>query len=147
MKKYLYIAMATLLMAACQPEHYRKVYPSGQPEMTATMLTQTVLYGTDSVAFDVEINEKTTPLSQLQVKVMVGLQVVATDLIRTKDYHYAAQLKYAVPFGPNMPEGEDVKVYLTATNIEGTATNVILTGCTGKRPALETMYIMPPTVQ
>jgi hypothetical protein len=139
--------MATLLMAACQPEHYRKVYPSGQPEMTATMLTQTVLYGTDSVAFDVEINEKTTPLSQLQVKVMVGLQVVATDLIRTKDYHYAAQLKYAVPFGPNMPEGEDVKVYLTATNIEGTATNVILTGCTGKRPALETMYIMPPTVQ
>lgn len=147
MKKYAYIVLATLLMAACQPEHYRTVYPAGQPEMTATMLTQSVLYGTDSVAFDVEINEKATPLSQLQVKVMVGLQVVATDMLRTKDYHYAARLTYAVPFGPNMPEGEDVKVYLTATNVEGTATNVILTGCTGKRPAMETMYVMPPTVQ
>ena len=147
MKKIYYIVLATLLMAACQPEHYRTVYPAGQPEMTATMLTQTVLYGTDSVAFNVEINEKTTPLSQLQVKVMVGIQVVATDLLRTPEYHYAAQLKYAVPFGPNMPEGEEVKVYLTATNVEGTATNVILTGCTGTRPAMETMYIMPPSVQ
>lgn len=147
MKKCLYIVLAALLMAACQPEHYRTVYPAGQPEMTATMLTQSVLYGKDSVTFDVEINEKATPLSQLQVKVMVGLQVVATDLLRTNDYHYTARLKYAIPFGPNMPEGEDVKIYLTATNVEGTATNVILTGCAGHRPAMETMYIMPPTIQ
>ena len=147
MKKLLYIVLATLLMAACQPEHYRTVYPEGQPEMTATMLTESVLYGTDSVAFNVEINEKATPLSQLQVKVMVGLRVVASEMLRTPDYHFDAQLKYPVPFGPNMPEGEDVKVYLTATNIEGTATNLILTGCTGRRPAMETMYVMPPTIQ
>ena len=97
-------------MAACQPDHYRTVYPAGQPEMTAAMQTKSVLYGTDSVAFRVEISEKETPMSQLQVKVMVGLQVVATDLLRTPDYHYQAQLKYAIPFGPNMPEGEEVKV-------------------------------------
>ena len=147
MKKIYYILLATLLMAACQPAHYRTVYPAGQPVMTATMLTQSVLYGTDSVAFDVEINEKETPLSQLQVKVMVGLRVVATEMLRTKDYHYTARLKYAIPFGPNMPEGEEVKVYLTATNVEGTAANLILTGCAGRRPAMETMYVMPPTVQ
>ena len=147
MKKLLYIALATLLMTACQPEHYRTVYPEGQPEMTATMLTQSVLYGADSVAFKVEISEKETPLSQLQVKVMVGLRVVATEMLRTKDLHYEAELKYAVPFGPNMAEGDEVKVYLTATNIEGTATNLILTGCVGHRPAMETMYIMPPTIQ
>jgi len=147
MKKYLYIALAALLMAACQPEHYRTIYPAGQPEMTATMLTSSVLYGTDSVCFRVEINEKQTPLSQLQVKVMVGLRVVASELIRTKDYHYEAELKYPVPFGPNMPEGEEVKVYLTASNIEGTTTNVILTGCVGHRLEMETMYIMPPSVK
>ena len=147
MKKIFYIALVALVSAACQPEHYRTVYPAGQPEMTAIMQTQSVLYGTDSVAFSVEINEKETPLSQLQVKVMVGLRVVASELLRTPDYHYSAQLKYAVPFGPNMPEGEEVKVYLTATNIEGTATNFILTGCTGHRPAMETMFAMPPTVQ
>ena len=147
MKKVLYIALATLLMAACQPDHYRTVYPESQPEMKATMLTQSVIYGTDSIAFNVEINEQKTPLSQLQVKIMAGLHVVASETLRTKDYHYTAQLKYAVPFGPNMQEGEDVKVYLTATNVEGTATNLILSGCIGHRPALETMYIMPPTVQ
>ena len=147
MKKIVFIAVALLALAACQPEHYRTVYPTGQPELTATMLTQSVLYGTDSVAFRVEINEKQTPLSQLQVKVMVGLRVVATEMLRTKDFHFESELKYAVPFGPNMLEGDDVKVYLTATNIEGTATNLILTGCTGHRPAMETMYVMPPTVQ
>ena len=147
MKKCLYIVLAVLLMSACQPKHYRTVYPEGQPEMTATMLTESVIYGTDSVTFDVEINESETPLSQLQVKVMVGIQVVATDLLRTKDFHYSARLKYAIPFGPNMPEGEDVKIYLTATNVEGTTANLILTGCTGQRPALETMFIMPPSVQ
>lgn len=141
-----FILLAVMLFAACQPEHYRTVYPAGQPEMTATMLTQTVLYGTDSVAFSVEINEKQTPLSQLQVKVMVGLRVVAMETIRTKDFHYAAQLKYPVPFGANMLEGDDVKIYLTATNIEGTATSLILSGCKGHRPAFETMYIMPPSV-
>ena len=147
MKKYLTIVMAALLMAACQPEHFREVYPEGSPDLKATLLIESVLFGTDSVAFRVTIDETKTPLSQLQVKVMVGLRVVATELLRTKDYHFEAELKYAVPFGPNMPEGEDVKIYLTATNIEGTATNLILTGCTGRRPAIETMYIMPPTVQ
>ena len=147
MKKYIYIVMAVLVLAACQPEHFRTVYPAGQPQMTALLLTDTVLYGTDSLSFAVEITEKSTPLSQLQVKVMVGMRVVATDLLRTKDYHYENQLQYAIPFGPNMPEGEDVKVYLTATNVEGTATNLILTGCVGHRPAMETMYVMPPTIQ
>ena len=147
MKKVLYIVLAVLLMAACQPEHYRTVYPEGQPELKATMLSSSVLYGADSVAFDVEITETKTPLSQLQVKVMVGMRVVATELLRTPDFHYQARLQYAVPFGPNMLENDEVKVYLTATNVEGTATNVILTGCTGHRPAMETMFIMPPTVQ
>ena len=96
MKKYLYIVMVALLAAACQPDNYRTVYPEGNPDLKATMLTKSVLFGTDSVAFRVEINEKETPLSQLQVKVMVGLRVVASELIRTKDLHYEAELKYAV---------------------------------------------------
>lgn len=146
MKKLFYIAFAALLMAACQPEHYRTVYPAGQPELKATMLTSSVTYGKDSVAFEVEITEKETPLSQLQVKVMVGLRVVATEMIRTKDLHYASRLAYLVPMGPGMLEGDEIKIYLTATNIEGTATNFILSGCTGHRPLMETMYIMPPTV-
>lgn len=146
MKKLIPILLATLLIAACQPKHYRDVYPKGNPVIQATMLTDSVQFGSDSVSFRIVIDEKQTPLSQLQVKVMVGLRVVANEMVRTKDKHYENVLTYPVPFGPNMPEGEEVKVYLTATNIEGTATNFILGGCYGKRPAMPTMYIMPPTV-
>ena len=146
MKKYINIALVALLMVACQPEHFRTVYPEGNPEIKAEILTKDIQFGRDSVTFHVTIDEKQTPLSQLQVKVMVGLRVAATELVRTPDYHYEADLTFAVPFGPNMPEGEAVKVYLTATNVEGTSTDLILTGCTGHRPAMETMYIMPPSV-
>ena len=146
MKKYINIVLAALLMVACQPEHFRTVYPEGNPEIKAEVLTQDVQFGRDSISFRVTVDEKQTPLSQLQVKVMVGLRVAATEMVRTPDYHYEATLTYPVPFGPNMPEGEQVKVYLTATNVEGTATNLILTGCTGHRPAIESMYIMPPSV-
>ena len=147
MKKLLSIALAALLMAACQPEHFRTVYPEGNPEIHAEMLTSSVLFGTDSVKFRVTVDEQKTPLSQLQVKVMVGLRVIATELVRTKDFHYEGELTYPVSFGPNMPEGEEIKVYLTATNVEGTAANLILGGCYGKRPAMPTMYVMPPSVQ
>ena len=146
MKRLIYIALAALVMSACQPERFREVYPAGEPQMQATLLTESVMFGSESIAFRVTIDEKQTPLSQLQVKVLVGLRVAATDLLRTKDYHYEAELKYAVPFGPNMPEGEEIKVYLTASNVEGTETNLILTGCVGRRPEMPTMYIMPPAV-
>lgn len=147
MKKLLTIALAALLMAACQPKNFREIYPEGNPVIQATMLTDSVLFGSDSVTFRVVVDEKETPLSQLQVKVMVGLRVVASEMIRTKDYHYEGEHTYAVPFGPNMPEGEEVKIYLTATNIEGTVANFILGGCYGKRPPMPTMYVMPPSVQ
>ncbi|MBQ9522355.1 MAG: DUF5016 domain-containing protein [Paludibacteraceae bacterium] len=142
---YICLAVAGLMFASCQPDHYRTVYPAGNPQLSAELLTSSVRFGADSVRFSVQIDESKTPLSQLQVKVMVGLRVVATDLLRTPNMHYEAELSYYVPFGANMPEGEEVKVYLTATNVEGTATNLILEGCTGTRPALETLYVMPPT--
>ncbi len=133
-------------LASCQPAHYREVYPAGQPQVEAVMLTQSVNYGEDSIAFSITITESATPLSQLHVKVLAGLTPVADEVIRTKDYLYEATLRYFVPFIAGMAEGEDIKVYLTATNIEGTETNVILDGCIGHRPAMETLYCMPPTI-
>ncbi|MBR2266176.1 MAG: hypothetical protein IJ882_05835 [Paludibacteraceae bacterium] len=64
MKKVLYIALAALLMAACQPKNFREVYPKGNPVIQATMVTDSVLFGTDSVTFRVIVDETETPLSQ-----------------------------------------------------------------------------------
>lgn len=144
--KYLLWCGIAMLLAACQPDNYRKVYPAGNPFVEARLLTPEVQFGQDTIALVVTVSETQTPLSTLRVKVMVGVNMIASEELRTRDFHYADTLRYAVPFGANMPEGEQVKVYLTATNVEGTATDFILSGCVGHRPAIETLYIMPPTI-
>lgn len=144
--KYILWCGIAMLLAACQPDNYRKVYPAGNPVVEARLLTPEVQFGQDTIAFAVTVSETQTPLSTLHVKVMVGVNRIASEELRTRDFHYADTLRYAVPFGANMPEGEQVKVYLTATNVEGTATDYILSGCVGHRPVIETLYIMPPTI-
>lgn len=144
--KYILWCGIAMLLAACQPDNYRKVYPAGNPVVEAKLLTPEVQFGQDTIAFSVTVSETQTPLSTLRVKVMVGVNRIASEELRTRNLHYADTLRYAVPFGANMPEGEQVKVYLTATNVEGTTTDYILSGCVGHRPAIETLYIMPPTI-
>lgn len=141
----LFLALIAIGYTACQPDSFREVYPEGNPVVEAAVLSDNVInYGEDSITFMVTISEKETPLSTLSIKVIVGLNVIANEEVRTPDYLYTDTFTYAVPFGPNMPEGEPVKVYLTATNIEGTTTNYILSECTGHRPVIETLYVMPP---
>ena len=140
----LFLALIAIGYTACQPDSFREVYPAGDPQVQATMLTQEVNFGSDSITFEVTVTEKETPLSTLAIKVIVGINVIASEEVRTPGLMYKDTFTYAVPFGPNMPEGEPVKVYLTATNIEGTTTNYILSECTGHRPVIETLYVMPP---
>ena len=142
----LFLALIAIGYTACQPDSFREVYPKGNPTVEAHMLTNEVLFGSDSISFEVKITEKATPLSTLSIKVIVGLNVIVNEEVRTPNLNFEQKFTYAVPFGPNMPEGEPVKVYLTATNVEGTATDFILNDCVGHRPALETMYVMPPTI-
>lgn len=143
----LLVAFVLVGYTSCQPDSYRKVYPEGKPVMEAQLLTNDVKFGEDSIAFSVTITETQTPLSTLSIKVIVGINVIANEEIRTPDYSYTNTFVYPVPFGPNMPEGELVKVYLTATNVEGTTTDIIISECVGHRPTIETLYIMPPTIQ
>ena len=142
----LFLALIAIGYTACQPDSFREVYPAGDPKVEAKMLTEEVNFGSDSISFEVTVTETETPLSTLAIKVIVGINVIANEEIRTPDMLFKDTFTYAVPFGPNMPEGEPVKVYLTATNIEGTVKNVILDQCVGHRPAIETMYVMPPTI-
>lgn len=148
MKRIFYIllvALVTIGYTSCQPDSFRKVYPEGNPIVKATLLSQEVLnYGEDSISFTVDVSETTTPLSTLSIKVIIGVNVIANEQVRTPDMSFSGTYTYAIPFGPNMPEGEPIKVYLTATNVEGTTTDVILSDCVGHRPTIETLYVMPP---
>ena len=72
--KYLLWCGIAMLLAACQPDNYRKVYPAGKPVVEARLLTPEVQFGQDTIALVVTVSETQTPLSTLRVKVMVGLK-------------------------------------------------------------------------
>lgn len=144
--KYFMVLVATLSMVACQPDRFRKVYPSETPALTAKLLQDKVVYGADSLKLTVDIQAKQTPLSTLTAKVMVGQTLISKDVIRTKDLAFSATLAYAIPFVAGLEEGAEVNVYLIAENVEGDQAQAIASGCTGHRPAIDNMFIMPPTI-
>ncbi len=142
------ILLAVAVVAwGCQQKEFRTVYPAGDPQLEVQLLSDTaVLYGTDSIAFHVKITETQTPLSTLNIKIVVATNVLVNEVIRTRDYAFEDTYQYAVPLIANMPDNENIKIFLTATNVEGTSKVVSLNGCTGHRPEIPTMYIMPPTI-
>lgn len=144
--KFLLLLLPVFAFEACQPEHFREVYPVGDPQLTANLLTKEVQYAKDSISFEVTVTETETPLSTLSIKVVVGMNVIVNEQVRTKDYEFSSTFTYPVPLLANMEEGEKVKVYLTATNVEGTAKDLILDDCIGHRPAIKTMYVIPQAV-
>jgi len=143
--KYIFVLVAALLVA-CQPCSYRTVYPEETPEMTASLAQTSVIYGADSLTLNVSISASQTPLSTLTVKILVGQTLISSEVLRTKDYQYDATLNYAIPFVAGLEEGATVAAYLTAENVEGVQAQQILNTCTGHRPSIETLYIMPPTI-
>ena len=99
----LFLALIAIGYTACQPDSFREVFPKGDPQMEANMLTKEVNFGSDSISFEVTITEKETPLSTLAIKVIVGMNVIASEDVRTPDLMFKKIFTYAVPFGPNMP--------------------------------------------
>lgn len=152
MKKISYIVMGLgmLLLSACQPDSFRKVYPNEVPTLTAQLQETEVLMGTDSLTIDVAIHSEKCPLSTLTVQVIVGEAEYAHQIekvvLRTKDYAYQERLRVAVPFAANMPDNSAVNVRLTAESVEGDKAMQQLGGCVARRPQIATMYMMPPTI-
>ena len=51
----LFLALIAIGYTACQPDSFREVYPKGNPTVEAHMLTNEVLFGSDSISFEVKI--------------------------------------------------------------------------------------------
>lgn len=137
------------MLTACQKE-LRTVYPHETPRLEGMFLKSEVLYGTDSLQITVSIKAEQTPLSTLTVMLTAGerenTRVITQEVLRTKDYSYEQTLTYFIPFLSGMTEGAPIKAYLTAENVEGDKAEVVVEGCIGHRPTVETLYIMPPTI-
>jgi hypothetical protein len=142
-KSMLFIAIAFLF--SCGEEELRVHYPYSLPAITnASVLETEVMYG-DSITVSAEVSDAVTPLSTLEIKIVVNDVVVNKESVRTKGNSAAYSRRYQIPFGPYMPDGAAVEVHLSSINVEGNHTEQVIATTTGIRPAIPQMYLVLTT--
>ena len=141
--KLLVLAMITLFLTSCEKDYKLVTYPESYPVFDVAQVSEpTITYG-DSITLSVTVSDEGTPLSTLEVQVVVNNEVIASESIRTKGNLATINRRYGVPFVANRPEGASVKVYLSAINVDGYTTDMILSTTTAQRPAIGGIWFVP----
>ena len=142
--KILLIAPAAFFMVQCEEEERLVTYPESYPVFDQAQVTEsTIMYG-DSISFSASISDQ-TPLSTLEVQVVVNNEVVTAETIRTKGNSADINRRYGVPFVANRPDNARVKVYLSSINVDGYTTDTILSTTVARRPEINEIWIVPKT--
>lgn len=143
--KYNLVIFLIFAVYSCsEDDDYRVKYPYSLPTITdATVAEAKIMYG-DSITLNIgEITDNTTPLSTLEVQVVVGDVIISKESIRTQGNRVSSiQKKYHIPFGPYMPDNAAVEVHLSAINVEGNQKDEIVSTAIVKRPEISEMYLV-----
>ncbi|HRZ96205.1 MAG TPA: DUF5016 domain-containing protein [Paludibacter sp.] len=137
--------LLTLVLASCQEDELRTHFPASMPIFkNAVVAENAIMYG-DSISLSVEVSDPLTPLSTLEIKIVVGDEIVASEKVRTKGNSATYAQKYSIPFVAHMPEGAEVEVHLSTINVEGTHRDTVLLNTIASRPAIPSIYMVTPT--
>ena len=140
--KVILIALVTISMISCKNDEQLVTYPKSFPTIEIAQVDEaTITYG-DSISLTVSVSDK-TPLSTLEVQVVVNNEIVVTESIRTKGKISTISRRYDIPFVPNRPDNEPVKVYLSSINVDGWTTDTILSTTIAKRPVINEIWLVP----
>ena len=132
-----------IILAHCEKEQELVTYPESYPVFEkAEVVEPTVMYN-DSVTLSVMLSDEGTPLSTMEVQVVLNNEVIATETIRTKGNSSEVTRKYFIPFGPEARDNEILKVYLTSMNVDGYTSDTIISTTTIKRPVITQLYLVP----
>jgi len=143
--KILLPTLAAFFAMACEKDEHLVTYPESYPVLDQAVVAEnTVTYG-DSITLDVSISDKGTPLSTLEVQVVVNNSLLTFESIRTKGNQADVHRRYSIPFTPNMVDNAPVKVYLSSINVDGYTTDSIIHTATAKRPVINELWIVPKT--
>jgi len=132
-------------VASCQEEELRVHFPTSMPVFDNAVVAENAITYGDSITLSVGVSDPLTPLSTLEIKVVVGDEIIATESVRTKGNSATYTQKYAVPFVAHMPQGAKVEVHLSSINVEGTAKDTIIENTIASRPAIPTIYLVTAT--
>jgi hypothetical protein len=148
MNKLVYILLFGFLalgLASCQEEELRTHFAASMPKFDSVYVAEDAIVYGDSISLTVGVSDPLTPLSTLEIKIVVGDEIVATESVRTKGLHSAYSKKYSIPFVAHMPHGVPVEVHLSTINVEGTHRDTIIQNTIASRPPIPTIYLVTPT--
>ncbi|MDD2797771.1 MAG: DUF5121 domain-containing protein [Bacteroidales bacterium] len=141
--KLLFLMFVSAIFWACTNEDVVVRYATSTPKIdTATVTESQITYG-DSIHLKIAVSDKIAPLSTLLVRVVVNNEVVVSEKIRTAGNKSSVNRTYGVPFVPNRPDNEPIKVYITSTNVSGIEKDSIVSTTIAKRPVITDLYIVP----
>ncbi|MDR2474383.1 MAG: DUF5016 domain-containing protein [Bacteroidales bacterium] len=140
------LILAVIALYSCKEDELRVTYPHSLPAISGISVNETEITYGDSITLNVgEIRDNVTPLSTLEIQIVVNNIILSSQSVRTKGNVSSYSGRFSVPFGPYMAEGAAVKVYLSAINVEGNHTDTIVATTVAHRPAIEHLYVVPTT--
>lgn len=141
--KIVIVLAVTTLFYTCKDDRVLVTYPESYPVFEKALVEESsIVYG-DSITLNVTLSDEVTPLSTLEVKVLVNNELVSKESIRTKGNSSEITRRYHIPFVANRPDNIPVKVYLSSINVDGYTTDMILENTTAKRPDISDIWLVP----
>lgn len=134
-----------IFLVSCQQEELRVHFPASMPVFNSAKVTENAITYGDSITLNAEVSDPKTPLSTLEIKVVVNDVLIKKESIRTKGKNASYSTKYKIPFGPYMPDKDTVKVYLSSINVEGTQHDTIISNTIASRPSIPTIWLVADT--
>jgi hypothetical protein len=141
--RFFLFALAPVYLLSCQKEEKMVTYPKSYPVYDQAEVAEATITYDDSISLSVNVSDQGTPLSTLEVQVVVNNELFSSESIRTKGNTAEIHRRYAIPFGPNRMENAPVKVYLSSINVDGWTTDTILNTTIVKRPEIENLWLVP----
>lgn len=129
-----------VLLSSCQEEELRVKYPESTPIFALAQVAEdSIMYG-DSITLNVKVADPKTPLSTLEIKVVVNDEIIASEVIRTKGNSAEYSQKYSVPFVARRPHMADVEVHMSTINVEGFHRDTVLFNTKAHRPEIPSIW-------
>ena len=145
MKKYIKITtigLILILFAACKQDELRVHFPASMPVFDSARVAENAIVYGDSITLSVGVSDPVTPLSTLEIKVVVNDIIIASETVRTKGNSSSYKKRYSVPFIAHMPNNAEVEVHLKSINVEGTEHDTILLNTIASRPAISSIWFV-----
>lgn len=139
------IAAATLIMAtlgfnACKDDDETERMSTPVIEQS-TLTPETVNYG-DSITLSAVVSDAVTPLSTLEVQVILNDELLSEASIRTKGNSATVSKKFKIPFAAGVQDGVPLESNLTLINVDGYEAKTTLSNVVVKRPVFEKLYLV-----